>query len=96
MSGEARRGFAPLGEIHDTSMPGGSAALSGFFGEPAHVRKSVPEDDLRAYWLCDTANLRRISHRVMQELDGTRDWVARSSSDEFFVLLAGVWPRADR
>ena len=49
LSGEARSARGPLGEIHDASMPGGSAALFGFFGVPAHVRQSVPEVDLRAH-----------------------------------------------
>ena len=49
LSGEARSTRGPLGEIHDASMPGGSAALFGFFGAPAHVRKSVSEGELRAH-----------------------------------------------
>lgn len=47
LSGEARSRIGPLGEIHDASVPGGSAALFGFFGIPAHVRMKVPEDVLR-------------------------------------------------
>lgn len=46
LSGEARSACGPLVEIHDASMPGGSAALFGFFGVPAQVRSSVPEDVL--------------------------------------------------
>jgi monoamine oxidase len=46
LSGEARSMLGPLGEIHDASMPGGSAALFGFFGMPARFRKNVPEDEL--------------------------------------------------
>lgn len=49
LSGEARSACGPLGEIHDASMPGGSAALFGFFGAPARDRKNVPEDVLRAH-----------------------------------------------
>ncbi|MEO8015403.1 MAG: FAD-dependent oxidoreductase, partial [Polaromonas sp.] len=49
LSGEARSARGPLGEIHDASMPGGSAALFGFFGLPANVRQNVPEDELRAH-----------------------------------------------
>jgi monoamine oxidase len=49
LSGEARSARGPLAEIHDASMPGGSAALFGFFGVLARVRKSVPEDVLRAH-----------------------------------------------
>jgi hypothetical protein len=35
----------PLGEIHDASVPGSSAAL---FGVPVRVRKNLSEDELRA------------------------------------------------
>ncbi|HKR42078.1 MAG TPA: FAD-dependent oxidoreductase [Paraburkholderia sp.] len=49
LSGEARSARGPLGEIHDASMPGGSAALFGFFGVPARVRKSVSENELRGH-----------------------------------------------
>ncbi|AKM45281.1 amine oxidase [Burkholderia contaminans] len=48
LSGEARSARGPLGEIHDASMPGGSAALFGFLGIPAHIRKNVRDDVLRA------------------------------------------------
>lgn len=46
LSGEARSASGPLGEIHDASMPGGSAALFGFFSVPAHARKHVPANVL--------------------------------------------------
>ncbi|MPW20461.1 Amine oxidase [Paraburkholderia piptadeniae] len=46
LSGEARSAVGPLAEVHDASMPGGSAALFGFFGVPAHTRKRVPEQEL--------------------------------------------------
>ena len=45
-SGEARSAVGPLAEIHDASMPGGSAALFGFFGIPARTRKRVPQQEL--------------------------------------------------
>lgn len=49
LSGEARSVVGPLNEIHDASMPGGSAALFGFFGVPASVRKGVPIDVMRSH-----------------------------------------------
>jgi monoamine oxidase len=48
LSGEARSMCGPLGEIHDASMPGGSAALFGFFGIPARTRKSMSKDILQS------------------------------------------------
>ncbi len=57
LSGEARSALGPLGEIHDASMPGGSAALFGFFAVPAHVRKSVSEDELRVHCRAQFARL---------------------------------------
>ncbi|MBB5212419.1 flavin monoamine oxidase family protein [Microbulbifer hydrolyticus] len=49
LSGEARSAIGPLSEIHDASTPGDSAALFGFFGIPAEVRKSVPPAVLRSH-----------------------------------------------
>lgn len=57
LSGEARSARGPLGEIHDASMPAGSAALFGFFGVPARVRKGVPEDVLRTHCRAQLARL---------------------------------------
>jgi len=57
LSGEARSARGPLVEIHDASMPGGSAALFGFFGVPARVRKGVPEDMLRSHCRAQLARL---------------------------------------
>ena len=57
LSGEARSARGPLGEIHDASMPGGSAALFGFFGVPARVRKNVREDVLRTHCRAQFARL---------------------------------------
>jgi monoamine oxidase len=48
LSGEARSLLGPLGEIHDASLPEGSAALFGFFALPAHLRRSAPEALLRS------------------------------------------------
>lgn len=47
LSGEGRSALGPMVEIHDASMPGGSAALFGFLGVPAPVRQRVSEAELR-------------------------------------------------
>lgn len=57
LSGEARSARGPLGEIHDASMPDGSAALFGFFGIPAVVRRGVSEDVLLSHCRAQLARL---------------------------------------
>ena len=57
LSGEARSARGPLGEIHDASVPGGSAALFGFLAVPAHVRRGVPEEVLRSHCRTQLARL---------------------------------------
>ncbi len=57
LSGEARSARGPLGEIHDACMPGASAALFGFFGVPARVRRNVTEDVLRTHCRAQLARL---------------------------------------
>jgi monoamine oxidase len=49
LSGEGRSARGLLGEIHDASMPGGSAALFGFLGSPATVRGTVAGEVLRTH-----------------------------------------------
>lgn len=46
LSGEARSGLGPMVEIHDASTQGGKAALFGFLGVPADVRRRVSEQEL--------------------------------------------------
>ena len=57
LSGEGRSGRGPLGEIHDASMPGGSAALFGFLGVPVQVRRNLSDDVLRAHCRAQLARL---------------------------------------
>lgn len=49
LSGDAHSAHGPLSEIHDATMPGGSAALFGFFGIPARMRKNMPGKVLREH-----------------------------------------------
>ena len=49
LSGQARSARGPMVEIHDASMPGGSAALFGFVGVPAHVRHGLSPEALQAH-----------------------------------------------
>lgn len=57
LSGEARSMIGPLGEIHDASMPGGSAALFGFFAVPAAARQRVSDSVLRQHCRAQFARL---------------------------------------
>lgn len=73
LSGEARSAPGPLGEIHDASLPGGEAALFGFFALPAQVRRSVPEATLRT--LCRAQLARLFGARAATPTrDVIKDW----------------------
>ncbi|OXI42384.1 flavin monoamine oxidase family protein [Burkholderia aenigmatica] len=85
LSGEARSARGPLGEIHDASMPGGSAALFGFFGIPAHVRKSVRDDVLRAH--CRAQLVRLFGAKAATpEAEVIKDW----AQDAFTATAADL------
>lgn len=75
LSGAARSACGPMVEIHDVSMPGGHAALFGFVGVPARVRREVSSDELRAH--C-RAQLRRLFGEPAAAPVGEalKDWAA--------------------
>lgn len=73
LSGEARSARGPLGEIHDASMPGGSAALFGFFAVPAAVRRGVSEEVLIGH--CRTQFARLFGpHAATPKAEFIKDW----------------------
>ncbi|HCF3941556.1 FAD-dependent oxidoreductase [Pseudomonas aeruginosa] len=57
LSGQGRSRIGPMVEIHDASIPGGSAALFGFLGVPPLTRRSIPEDQLRALCLAQLVRM---------------------------------------
>ncbi len=57
LSGEARSGVGPMGEIHDASLLGGRAALFGFLGVPVGVRQGVTDEVLRTHCRTQLARL---------------------------------------
>ncbi|MTV39027.1 flavin monoamine oxidase family protein [Duganella radicis] len=57
LSGEARSAVGVLGEIHDASMPGGAAALFGFFRIPVQARVRAGNDVLRDHCRAQLARL---------------------------------------
>lgn len=75
LSGEARSARGPLGEIHDASVPGGGAALFGFFGVPAGVRRGVSEDVWRAHCRAQLARLFGAQAQA-PTADFLKDWAA--------------------
>ena len=73
LSGSARSALGPMAEIHDVSMPGGHAALFGFVGVPARVRRDVTNDVLRAH--CRAQLGRLFGERAATPLaDALKDW----------------------
>ncbi|MFZ2987942.1 flavin monoamine oxidase family protein [Ideonella sp.] len=75
LSGSARSGAGPMGEIHDVSMPGGHAALFGFLGVPARVRRQVSDEVLRMH--CRAQLVRLFGEQAGAPLgDALQDWAA--------------------
>jgi monoamine oxidase len=89
LSGEARSAVGPLSEIHDATMPGGSAALFGFFGVPARTRSNVTQSDLRA--LC-RAQLGRLfgPQAAAPQRDFIKDWATDSLTATTADLESGL------
>lgn len=75
LSGGARSAAGPLGEIHDASMPGGAAALFGFFALPAQERREMADDALRARCRAQLARLFG-AQAAMPGADAIKDWAA--------------------
>jgi monoamine oxidase len=75
LSGGARSSVGPMGEIHDVSMPGGHAALFGFLGVPARVRRQVSDEVLRAH--CRAQLVRLFGQRAGAPVgEALKDWAA--------------------
>ena len=73
LSGSARSALGPIAEIHDVSMPGGHAALFGFVGVPAGVRRRVTDAELRAH--CRAQLGRLFGERAATPIvDALKDW----------------------
>lgn len=83
LSGAARSAHGPLVEIHDASMPNGHAALFGFLGVPAQVRKGVPENVLRTHCRAQLARLFG-TDAATPLVDFIKDW----SQDSFTATAA--------
>jgi monoamine oxidase len=98
LSGAARSGVGPMGEIHDVSMPGGHAALFGFLGMPAHVRGQVPHEVLRAH--CRSQLGRLFGERAAVPVaDALKDWAtdpltAMDTDQDAGAHLADAAPRS--
>lgn len=75
LAGEARSMAGPLAEIHDASMPGGHAALFGFLGLPARMRRRLTGELLRMHCRAQLARIFGPSalHPVT---DVIKDWAA--------------------
>jgi monoamine oxidase len=72
LSGDSRSSVGPLVEIRDASIPDGKAALLGFFGVPAEVRKKVTEDELKQ--ACREQIVRLYGEQAVPEVDVIKDW----------------------
>ena len=75
LSGSARSSVGPMGEIHDVSMPGGHAALFGFLGVPARLRRQTPDEVLRTH--CRAQLVRLFGLRARAPVgEALKDWAS--------------------
>jgi len=75
LSGEARSAVGPMGEIHAASSGDGDAALFGFLGVPAHVRRQAPEAVLLAH--CRAQLVRLFGEQAAQpKAEILKDWAS--------------------
>ncbi|MGL6314977.1 flavin monoamine oxidase family protein [Vibrio sp. WXL103] len=72
LSGDTRSSVGPLVEIRDASIPDGKAALLGFFGVPAEVRKTVTDDELKH--TCREQIIRLYGEQAVPIVDVIKDW----------------------
>lgn len=73
LSGQARSAVGPMVEIHDVSMPGGHAALFGFVGVAAQVRRGLPDGALRAHCRAQLGRLFGAA-AAAPRADALKDW----------------------
>lgn len=75
LSGEARSGQGPMGEIHDASAHGGPAALFGFLGVPASVRLAHSPEVIRTH--CRAQLVRLFGPKAANPVaEFLQDWAA--------------------
>ena len=92
LSGEARSAHGPLAEIHDASMPEGSAALFGFLGVPAQLRRTLADEQLRLHCRAQLARLFG-PEAASPRFDQIQDWATESlTSTEADAVSAGHAP----
>ena len=94
LCGAARSRAGPMVEIHDASMPGGHAALFGFLGVPASVRRGVPDEVLRTH--CRAQLGRLFGERAERPVaDALKDWALDPlTATEADLTASGQHPEA--
>ena len=78
LSGAARSAQGPMVEMHDASIPEGSAALFGFIGIPASTRQNMSDDVLKMH--CRVQLVRLFG---TQAATPTREYLKDWSKDKF-------------